>query len=140
MNSIITNTISDTFFSYYFNLNKFKEDTFKDSKMKDLYPKMMWSISNFVLNTNDINPVFKTMLLHFKENIKELQNPNSEDIDYILQTVYFLELMMKKHMISMYSSLDEIIPKKEINRFLKLKKEIMDQNLMYQKDLKLVVN
>jgi hypothetical protein len=80
------------------------------------------------------------MLLHFKENIKELQNPNSEDIDYILQTVYFLELMMKKHMISMYSSLDEIIPKKEINRFLKLKKEIMDQNLMYQKDLKLVVN
>jgi len=79
------------------------------------------------------------MLRHFKESIKELQSPHSEDIDYVLQSIYFLEQMMKKNMITMYSSLEEIIPKKEINRFLKMKKENMEQNLIYQKDLKTVV-
>lgn len=108
--------------------------------MIDLFPKMIWTISNFILNTNDCNPVFKDMLRQFKERIHTLVNPYPEDVDYILQTVYFLGLMIKKNMITMYSSVEEIIPRKEINRFLMLKKELMEQNILYQKDLKIVVN
>ena len=107
--------------------------------MRNLYPKMMWTISNFVLNTNDANPVFKDMLRQFTEIISSIHHPNIEDANFILQTLYFFDKMVQKNLLSKSHKNEEILPTNTIQKLLRIKRESLENDTDHQRDMKIVV-
>jgi hypothetical protein len=107
--------------------------------MKKYFPKMMWTIANFSYNIGTGNPVLHDMVSRYNDHISSCTRFNKEDIELILQTAYFFERLIEKNLLRV-THLEDILPSKEINRMIRLKKEMLDQDVYYQKDLKLIVN
>ena len=108
--------------------------------MLNLYPKLMWTICNFVINTNDANPVFKHMLQQFPKIISSVIQPNREDANYILQTLYFIDKMIKKGLLGNYIKLEYNFPRNIVFRYLSIKKKNKDYDINFLNDSKIVVN